>query len=131
MAKPKSAPTAAALATVAARDILTKAREAEKAKSTDATKKAVADAEVKFKAALATENRERFIRVAGGRVKSARVALKNIGKCAVPRSYTYDESDVAKAETALNDAVKQAIAALRNALTKGAGAAKAADDFSF
>lgn len=131
MAKPKSEPTAAAKATIAARDTLTKAREADKAKSTDATKKAVATAEAAFKSAVAVENRERFIRVAGGRVKSARVALKNIGKCAVPRSYTYDESDVAKAETALTDAVKSAIAALRNALVKGAGTAKAGDDFSF
>lgn len=131
MAKPKSEPTAAQKATLAAKDKLTKAREHDTAKTTDATKKALAAAEAEFKTAQTVENRERFVRVCGGRVKSARAALRNIGKCAVPRSYTYDESDVAKAETALMDECKKAIGALRNALSKGAAVAKAADDFSF
>lgn len=101
------------------------------AKSTDATKKAVADLETAIKSAQATVNRERFVRVAGGRVKKARIAIKNLANVAAPRTYTYDESDVAKAESALLSQVKSTIDKLRSALTKGGQTAKAEDDFSF
>lgn len=101
------------------------------AKPTAATEKAVADHKAEISKTAIIVNRERFVRVAGGRVKKARIAIKNLANVAAPRSYTYDESDVAKAETVLNDAVKFTIGKLRTALTKGAGAAKVEDDFTF
>lgn len=114
-----------------ARVKLDAAKEKDGKASTDATKKAVADAETVVKTNVAIVNRERFVRVGGGRVKKARAAIRNIGNVAQPRSYTYDESDVVKAETALNDEVKKTIAKLRLALTKGPAAAKDGDDFAF
>lgn len=131
MAKEKSAPTPNETKLLDIRQKLEVAKKNDAAKSTDATKKAVADLEAAVKAGLTVVNRERFVRVAGGRVKKARLAIKNLANVAAPRSYTYDESDVSKAETALTAQVKSTIDALRSALTKGGGTAKAQDDFSF
>lgn len=123
--------TAANKAVLDARQKLETANKADEAKSTDATKAAVNTAKSTLAAAVAVENRERFVRVAGGRVKKARIAIKNLANVAAPRSYTYTEADVALAEKALMDAVASSIAALRGALVKGASTTKAADDFSF
>ena len=131
MAKPKSDETPAQKATLDARQKLENARKAHEAKPTDATKKAVADAENAVKAAQAVENRERFVRVGGGRVKKVRQALRNLAGVAAPRSYTYTLDDIAKAETAITSEMQSAFKKLRSALEKGATAAKAEDDFTF
>lgn len=131
MAKPKSEVTPAQKATLDARQKLEAARKANEAKTTDATKKAVADAEKVVKEAQAVENRERFVRVAGGRVKKARTAIRNLASVAAPRSYTYTSTDVDKAEQALTAEVAATVKKMRSALEKGASAAKAEDDFSF
>ena len=99
--------------------------------STATTKKALADLETQIKTAQKVVNREKFIRVAGGRVKKARIAIKNLANVAVPRTYEYSEEDVSKAESALLSQVKSTIDKLRSALTKGSSAAKSDDDFSF
>lgn len=115
-------------------DLRQKLELAEKAntdKPTTATKTALDAAKKSVSDASAVVNRERFVRVAGGRVNKARTAIKNLANVAAPRSYTYDESDVVKAEKALTDAVVSTIAKMRSALVKGASASKAADDFSF
>lgn len=130
MAKPKSDITPAQQATLDARQKLELARKAHDAKPTDATKKAVADAEKAVKDAQTVENRERFVRVGGGRVKKVRAAIRNLAGVAAPRSYNYTSADVDKAEAALKAEVETAIRKLRSALEKG-GTAKAEDDFTF
>ncbi len=130
MAKQKAELTAAQKATVAARAKVETARKANTDKPSDATKAALASAETQLKQCIHTENRERFVRVGGGRVKKARAAIRNFGNVASPRSYVYSEADIALAETALHDEVKKVIARMRASLTKG-GTAKAEDDFSF
>lgn len=131
MAKEKSAPTAAETALLGARQKLEVASTAHGKTPTDKTAAAVDAAKSEVAKHVATVNRERFVRVGGGRVVKARAAIRNIGNIAQPRSYSYDESDVAKAEVALQDEVKKTIGKLRAALTKGPAAAKAGDDFTF
>lgn len=131
MAKTKSEPTAAETKLLDLRQKLEVAKKNDEAKKSDATKKAVADAENAVKDQMKIVNRERFIRVAGGRVKKARATIRNLANVAAPRTYQYDESDVAKAEAALNGEVKKTIEKMRSALTRGASAPKAEDDFSF
>ncbi len=118
-------------ATLGAKQALEVAKKNDAAKSTDATKAAVKTAEANVEKAKAAENRDRFVRVAGGRVKKARIAIKNLANVSSPRSYTYDQSDVDKAETALTSAVQNTIKKMRDALEKGQQTSKAADDFSF
>lgn len=131
MAKKAAEQTPAQKATLNARQKHELAVQANTAKPTDATKAALETAAATLKAAVAVENRERFVRVGGGRVKKARTAIRNFANVAQPRSYTFDESDIAKAETALTDEVKKTIAKLRASLVKGPGATKAEDDFTF
>lgn len=131
MAKTAQEKTPAQKATLDARQKVETAAKADEAKSTDATKKHLADAKVHLTACVKTENRERFVRVAGGRVIKARTAIRNLANVAQPRSYVYDESDVAKAESTLMDEIKATMNKLRTALTRGGSAAKAEDDFTF
>lgn len=130
MAKPKTELTNAQKATLGARQTLENARKADEAKSSDVTKKAVATAEAAVKSAQAVENRERFVRVGGGRVKKARATLRNLAGVAAPRSYTYNASDIDKLEKVLADELASTVKKLRNALEKGT-TAKAEDDFTF
>jgi hypothetical protein len=123
--------TPAQKATIDAREKLKSAEKSHADKPTDATKKAVDAAKSAVSSAVTAENRERFVRVGGGRVRKARIAIRNLANLAAPRSYTYDENDVVKMEATLLNEVKNVIAKARNALTKGAGSAKAEDDFSF
>ena len=131
MAKEKSAPTAAETALLGARQKHEVATKAHTEKPTDKTQAAVDAAKAEVAKHLATVNRERFVRVAGGRVKKARTAIRNLANVAQPRSYSYTEEDVAKAETALGEEVKKTISKLRAALTRGPAAVKDADDFTF
>lgn len=131
MAKEKTPPTAAEKALLAARQKHELANKAHAEKPTDKTGAAVEAAKAEVQTHSATVNRERFVRVAGGRVKKARTAVRNISNVANPRSYSYTEEDVAKAEAALNAEVKKTIDKLRSALTKGPSVAKSEDDFTF
>lgn len=130
MPKEKTAPSANETKLLGVRQKLETAKKNDAAKSTDATKKLVADLEAEAKATASLVNRERFVRVAGGRVKKARAAIRNLANVAAPRTYTYTENDVAAAEKAINEETAKSINALRSALTKG-GTAKSSDDFTF
>lgn len=131
MAKKAAEKTPAQKATEAARAKLTTAEKANADKPTDATKKAMTDAQSALKECIKAENRERFVRVAGGRVKKARTALRNLANVASPRSYLYDASDVDKAEKALTAELTKTLTAMRNALTSGGGSKTPEDDFTF
>jgi len=100
-------------------------------KPTKETEKAVSTAKDNLAKAITAENRERFVRVGGNRVKKARVALRNMGAVSSLRSYNYTEEDVAKAEQVLSGELKSAIAKMRSGLSPSAKAAKAEDDFTF
>jgi hypothetical protein len=131
MAKPKTETTPAQKAVLDARQKLEVAKGQDAKSPNDNTKKAVVAAEQVLKTAQAVENRERFVRVGGTRVKKARAAILNFGKVNQPRSYTYSEDDIAKAETVLGDALNKAISGMRQSLTKGPTAQKEADNFTF
>lgn len=132
MAKTAQEKTPAQLKVLDIRNKLEKAREADEKASTEKTKATVTALTAELKVAVTAENRERFVRVGGSRVKKARQALRNLSAVASPRSYEYSEEDVAKAEKAIMDEAKTAIGKLRSALVKGGGgAAKEADDFTF
>jgi hypothetical protein len=60
--------------------------------------------------------REHFQEIAGTRVTKALNALKNVGSCARPRSYTYDVSDITKLEDALTSATLNAVDAFKTSL---------------
>lgn len=131
MAKKERALSAAETALLGARQRLEVATKANTDKPTDKTAAAVEAVKAEVAGYVKTVNRERFVRVGGGRVIKGRAAIRNIAAVAQPRSYTYDESDVAKLESALNSEVTKTVAKLRAALTKGPAAAKAEDDFTF
>lgn len=131
MAKPKSEPTPANKAVLDLRQKLELARNADKTKSTDATKKAITDLEKSLKDAVQVENRERFVTVAGGRVKTIRKAVRQLANVASPRSYKYDASDVDKAEAAMTAEVTKTVAKMRAALVSGNAAKPTDDDFTF
>lgn len=131
MAKKAAELSDAAKAVLDIRQKIETAKKNDTAKSTDATKKAIADLEASLKTAIVAENRDRFVRVGGGRVKKARAAIRNLANVAAPRSYTYDESDVAKLETVLSAELSKTVSALRAALANPGKTAKAADDFTF
>ena len=107
------------------------AEKANTEKPTDKTAAALDAAKAAVTEQNKVVNRERFVRVGGGRAKKAIVAIRNLANVAAPRSYTYDESDVAKAETALKAEVEKTIAKMRSALTSGGKSAKADDGFTF
>jgi hypothetical protein len=131
MAKTKKDLTATQIKANAAREAYAKAKEAHEKTDNATTTKALAAATAERDAAVKAENRERFERIGGPRVQKALTALGNVGKLAAPRSYNYDEADVADCEKAIMDGAKAACNALRNALTKGAGGKSAGAGFSF
>jgi hypothetical protein len=53
------------------------------------------------------EKREKFVKLAEGRVQSALTAVRKIGNLANKRSYDFDESDVKKIFKALRDALNE------------------------
>lgn len=99
--------------------------------STDKTKANVEATKAEVAKHSAVVKRESFVRVGGGRVKKARLAIRNIGNIANPRSYTYSEDDIGKLEKALSEEAAKIVSKLRLSLTKGPAAAKADDDFTF
>lgn len=130
MAKKATEQTPAQAKAKAAREAHTKAKEAHEKADNATTRKALETATAERDAAVKAENRERFERIGGARVLKAIGALNNVGKLAAPRSYHYDEEDIATAEKAIMDAAKTACASMRNALQKGAGKTAGAG-FSF
>lgn len=114
-----------------ARVKLDNAEKADAAKSTDATKKAVADATSVFNAANADVKRENFVRVAGGRVKKARIAIRNLGNISNLRTYQYSQSDVDTAEKAILEMLANAKAKMVDGLRTKTASATPKDDFTF
>lgn len=131
MAKTAKEKTAAQKATLDARQKVELATQKNTATPNELNKRNLDTAQAHLKQCVATENRERFVLIGGGRVKKARQAIRNFANVAQPRSYSFTEADIAKAETALNEEVKKTIAKLRASLVKGASVAKAEDDFTF
>lgn len=121
MAKTKSEVTPVQAKAQAARDAYAKAKEAHEKTDNASTRKALETASAERDTAIKAENRERFERIGGARVLKAIVSLNNVGKLAAPRSYNYEEQDIAEAEKAIMEAAKGACAAMRSALQKGAG----------
>ncbi|MDE2019764.1 MAG: hypothetical protein KGJ13_05470 [Patescibacteria group bacterium] len=130
MARKQSDPSEANKAVLDARQKLQLAKDADAKGSTDKTKAAVKHASEHLSKCIETENRERFVNVGGGRVRKARLALRNLASVGNPRSYSYTQADVLKAKAALQGELDTCIAKLESALTKG-GPAKVADDFTF
>lgn len=124
MAKQKAELTAAEKELSARKVKLDTANKAHEAKPTDATAKAVETAKTAVAEQQKIVNRDRFVRVAGGRVIKARVAIQNLANVAAPRSYTYDESDVANAERAIMADLKATLDKLRSALSGGVAKTK-------
>lgn len=54
---------------------------------------------------MASEKREKFVKLAEGRVQGALNALRKIGNLSNRRSYEYDDADVKKIVRALKEAV--------------------------
>lgn len=131
MAKEKTPPSPAETALLGARQKHELANKAHTEKPSEKTQAAVEAAKAEVQKLVTTVNRERFVRVGGGRVKKARTAIRNLANVAQPRSYSYTMEDVAKAKAALYGEVDKTIAALEKALTKGPAAVKNADDFTF
>lgn len=121
MAKTKTELTPTQIAANKAREAYNAAKEAHDKSQTDKNKVALDKATTERNTAVTAENRERFLRIGGARVTKAISSLANVGKLAAPRSYEYSEEDVAKLESAITSAAKNAIQALRAAKQKGGG----------
>lgn len=116
----------------AAKITLDKAREADEKSSNATTKKALADAETAHTTANNAVKRENFVRVGGGRVKKARIAIRNLGNINSLRTYTYTQADIDAAEKGIMDMWANAKAKMVAGLaTKAATATAPKDEFSF
>lgn len=107
------------------------ADKAHTAKPTPATDAALKTAESAVNAAFALVKRENFVRVAGSRVKKARIAIRNLGNINSLRNYTYSEADIATAERGITEMMQKAFASMREGLLTKTSAAPASDNFSF
>lgn len=87
------------------------AKERNSKNDTDATKAALKHAKDKLSDATAAINRERFISVGNVRLGKAVAAINNFARVFNPRSYSFTEADVKKANDAIDMAVKAAKAA--------------------
>lgn len=131
MAKPKSAPTETQTKILDVRQKLELARKAHEAKPDAKTKATVESHEAELKSLRALDNRDRFVRVIGGRVKAARKALRMLAQGANPSGYKYDASDISKMCSVLRSEIDTLEKKFTTSLTAGASAAKSEDDFSF
>lgn len=131
MAKPKSAPTETQTKILDVRNKLEKVREAHTAKPSDQLAKAITGHETELKELRALDNRDRFVRVVGGRVKAARKVLRMLATNANPTSYKYDSADITKMVGVLRAEIDTLEKRFTTSLTAGASAAKSEDDFSF
>lgn len=128
MAKQKSEPSQAQKNATAAREAVKTAEAALEKAKTPANEKALETAKAHLAAARKAENIDRFNRVGGPRVGMAITALENIGKLAVA-SYEYDDTQISKAEAALQAALNKSMTALRSAKSKTGS--KVAAKFTF
>ncbi len=129
MAKTAKEKTKISLAADKARADYSKAKDANTKADNATTKKALEEAKTVRDAAVKSEARERFVNIASARVKKAVAALNQIGKMNQPRSYSYTEEDIVKAEKLTTEANKAAFAALRAAIAgKSADSEKAVDN---
>jgi len=131
MAKPKSAPTETQNKMAALRVTLDKARDAHKAKPDDKLAKTIEGHEAELKSLRLQDNRERFVRVVGERVRKTRAMIRALGQGANPTSYKYDASDISKMISALTTEVSAIEKRYTVSLTAGASASKVEDDFTF
>jgi spore germination protein GerM len=65
------------------------------------------------KATPTESKRERFVRLAQGRVNNALTAVSKVEHLANKTVYDYTEADVDRIETSLGEAVEQAVKSLR------------------
>lgn len=124
MAKAKTERTAKQKALDAASKKYDDAKAAHEKKPTDQTRAALESALKERMAAAAPVRRENFVRVAGGRVKKARDAIRQLGAVNNTKQYTYNDADIANAEKVLSDAIAAAIANMRAGLAKPGAAPK-------
>ena len=129
MAKKKSDPTTAQLKVLDLRQKHAVATKAHTDKPTDATKKHLDTIATELSAARKVENRERFVRVIGGRIQKTIADIRNVANVNTA-SYQFDTADVSKVETALDTEVKKTVAKMNAALTKS-GPTKSSVDFTF
>lgn len=115
----------------AAKAAYDKAVEADNKNSNAATKKALADAETVYNNANNEVRRESFVRVAGNRVKKARIAIRNLGNVSNARTYAYTQADIETAEKGINEMWAAAKAKMLAGLNTKTAAPAATDNFSF
>lgn len=101
------------------------AKERNSKSDTDATKAVLKAAKDKLETAAAAMNRERFISVGNTRLTKAVAALNNFAKVANRRSYAFTDTDIKKANDAIDGAVKAVKGAFEAALRTGGGEKKA------
>ncbi len=131
MAKTAKEKTPVMKAADKARADYTKAKEVNVKTDNAATKKALEDAKTARDTAVKAEARERFVSIASARVKKAVVALNQIGKMNQPRSYSYTEEDIVKAEKLTTEANKAAFVSLRAAISGNKATAETGPDNIF
>jgi len=115
MAKKVAEKTPIQKAAEKARDAYRKAKDAAEKTDNDVTRKALEHAKIERDKAVVAENRERFLRVGGGRVTKAITAIEQVGKLNQPNSYEFSENDVTKIREALSNSLTGALSALEAA----------------
>lgn len=131
MAKKATEATPKQKALSAAKIALDKATEAHEKSATPANKTALETAQKHYDAANAEVKRENFVRVAGGRVKKARIAIRNLGNINSLRTYSYSEADVTKAYDAIVEMANTAKAKMLDGLRTKSAVSAPKDEFSF
>jgi len=129
MAKKAAEKTPIQKAAEKAREAYRKAKDAAEKTDNDVTRKALEHAKIERDKAVVAENRERFLRVGGGRVTKAITAIEQVGKLNQPNSYEFSENDVTKIREALSNSLTSAISALEAA--KKGNTKKDSATFSF
>lgn len=129
MAKKAAEKTPIQKAAEKAREAYRKAKDAVEKSDNDNTRKAMEHAKIERDKAVQAENRERFLRVGGGRVTKAITAIEQIGKLNQPNSYEFSETDVTKIREALSNSLTGALSALEAA--KKGNTKKDSATFSF
>lgn len=115
----------------AAREALTKAKDANEKTPNAATKKTVEDATLKAKEATKAENIERFHTIGAGRVANVVVKLNALAKCANKRSYDFTEKNIDEIEAVLTKELASVIETFRNNLKSAPKAGPVKSTFKF
>ncbi len=130
MAKTAAEATPKQKTLAAAKAALDKALEADTKSSNATTKAAVNTAKAAYDTANNEVRRENFVRVAGGRVKKARIAIRNLGNIS-STNYAYTQADIDAAEKGILEMVAVAKAKMQQGLAVKAAPAAAKDEFTF